>query len=345
MSALNTTLLDVLKFKGNDGREIINEVIKNNPAFTGNDTMGHSIPVAFDTISKDKFKGKYRIGNPDIDPFRIINRGFGTSQGAYEDREFSVATAGQFYRVDQALVKRDAEAGAKYLTARCIDQVEATVNAMERQFFYGGQKQNGKSSKNGFQGLQMLVDPNMVHDAKGQGAKLASMYLVYFNNRNGVTWIFGENGTMEFSEPKEILVDDPERDPNGDIRQIPVIQAHFEFYPGVAYLSRYAAGRIVNIDVSTAFETKKNREALTDEMIATAIAKWPYGAPNAIITTKAAGMMLAASRTVTTLLGANNGGDVTVQSGYAVLPSEHNGIPIAYTDALVNEEKRVVIST
>lgn len=340
MSALNVSLLDVLKFKGLNGREIVNEVIKSNPLFTGNDSMGHSIPVASDTISGDHFKGLYRIGNPEIDPFRIINSGAGMSQGNYENRRFDIANVTRYFWVDRSLMKRDAEAGAKFLAAQCANGVEAVINALEKQAIYGGQTANGTPSKDGYQGLQMAIDPEMVYDAEGTGKELASAYLIYFNNRNGVSWLFGENGTMEFSDP----VDDDIPDPKDPKKLIPVVRTNFEFYPGFAFLSRYAASRIVNIDVSSAFKTTKNRKAFTDEMIATAIAKWPYGTPNAILTTKAAGMMLAASRTVTTLVGANQGSDVTVQSGYTLLPHEHNGIPIAYSDGLINKEKRVVIS-
>jgi hypothetical protein len=346
---LNTTFLDLVKFRGMEGRDILNEVFRSNPAFTGTDLYGNKIPIASTTIPKDRFEAMYRIGNPDIDPFRIYNRGFGTSQGQYEQRRFETTIAGQYYNIDAALMKTDAEAAAKYLAARCTDILDATISAMEKQFFYGGQKDNAQKnsdpSKLGYQGLQMLIDPTMTFDAGGTGAsaKLTSAYLIDFNDRHGVTWIFGENGAMEFTDPIELLEDD-DTDPEKK-RKLPVIQSHFEFYPGVAFLSRYAASRIVNIDTQTAFTTAKNRNAFTDETIATALAKWPVGAPNAIIMTKAAGMMLAASRTVTTLVGAGAGGaDIPIQSGFVSLPKEHNGIPIAYSDALLNTEKKVTFS-
>jgi hypothetical protein len=340
---LDTTFLDIVKFRGMNGRDVINEVFKSSPAFTGVDIMGNKIPIASKTVTQTFFEGQYRIGNPDIDPFRTYNRGFGTTQGNYERRRFETAIVGEFYEVDSALIKTEPQAGADYLSARCADIIEATITALERQFFYGGQKNNSNPSALGFQGLQMLIDPEMVYDAEGgdnDGAKLTSAYLIDFNDRHGVTWVFGHEGTMEFSDPVDRLIDDP----IDSKRKIPVIQASFEFYPGVAYLSRYAASRIVNIDTQTAFKTSKNCNALTDAMIATAIAKWPVGAPNAIIMTKAAGMVLAESRRITTLVGVGqNGINVPVQSGYVSLPKDHNGIPIAYSDSLIDNEKKVTI--
>jgi hypothetical protein len=288
----------------------------------------------------------YRIGNPEIDPFRVYNSGFGTSQGEYERRRFETTIAGQFYEIDEGLMKTNPAAGAVYLANRCKDMISSTIFAMEKQFFYGGQKGkniNSTPSGMGFQGLQILIDDTMVYDAEGwdyENSQLASAYLIDFNDTSGVTWVFGKNGTMEFNDPRNQLIDDPK----DKTRKIPTIQAWFEFYPGIAFLSRYAASRIVNIDVQTAYQKKKNPEAFTDEVIATAIAKWPNSEPHAIIMTKAAGMMLAASRTVTTIVGTGtNGVDIPIRSGYTSLPKDHNGIPIAYSYALLNNEKKVTV--
>jgi hypothetical protein len=337
------TFLDVVKFKGLDGRDIIAEIFRSNPAFTGVDIMGNKIPIASRTIDEDRFEAMYKIGNPDVDPFRVYNMGFGTSQGSYERRQFQTTIAGQFYDVDAALVDNNPVSGSQYLALRAADILEATISAMERQFFYGGQNDNATTSKLGFQGLQVLVDDEMVYDAEGEN-NLTTAYLVNFNDRNGVTWIFGKNGTMEFSDPQRRL--DIKTDPAkpNEVKKMPIIEAHFEFYPGVAYLSKYAASKVVNIDTSTAYTQSKNPYALTDEMLATAIAKWPVGAPNAILMTKAAGMMLAASRTITTLVGAGEEGtNLPIKSGFVSLPKDHNGIPIAYTDALLNDEKEVEV--
>jgi hypothetical protein len=341
MPELNVSLLNILKFKGLDGaREIVNEVIKSYPAMTGNDSMGNSVPIATDTITGDHFTGLYRISNEEIDPFRVINSGAGMSQGAYESRRFEVETITRYFWCDRALMKRDPAMGAKFLTAQCQNGVEATIDALEKQFFYGGQDANSTPSKVGFQGLQSFIDPEMILDANGQGsgAKLASAYLIYFNNRNGATWLFGEEGTMSFGDPYDADIPDPK-----DAKKlIPVVMTNFEFYPGFGFLNRYAASRIANINTKTAFSVTKDRTAFTDEMIATAIAKWPFGTPNAILMPKAAGLMLAASRTVSNIVGAGaNGTDIAIQSGYTTLPTEHNGIPIAYSDKLITSEKRV----
>jgi hypothetical protein len=341
MTELNVSLLDVLKFKGLNGREIVNEVIRSNPVVTGNDSQGNSIPVASDTISGDSFKGLYRIGNPDIDPFRIINSGAGMDQGSYEVRRFDVATITRYFWVDQAIMNRDAEAGAKMLAAQCANGVEATLNAMEKQFFYGGQKDNGDPSVNGFQGLQKFIPSESVYNAGGSGSKLSSAYLINFNNRVGCSWLFGENGTMAFSDP----VDDDIPDPKNSKKMIPIIKTKFEFYPGFAFLSKFGASRICNIDTTTAFTTEKDPTKFTDEMIATAIAKWEAGTPNAIVMTKSAGMMLAASRAISTLVGVGAAGaNVPVRTGYVTLPTEHNGIPIAYSTGLIDGEKQVQFS-
>jgi hypothetical protein len=338
----NTTLLDVLKFKGLNGREIVNDVIQSNPAFTGNDVLGNEIPVAQDTISTDHFEALFRISNPDIDPFRIINSGSDMSLGSYEIRRYTLANATRFFWVDRALMHRDPESGAKFLEAQCVNGVEAVISALEKQFFYGGQKGptnqiNSTPSKNGFQGLQTFVDPSMVYNADGTGDALTSAYLVNFDAKNGCTWIFGQDGTLEFSDP----VDSDIPDPANTSKQIPVVKTMLEFYPGFAFLSRYSASRICNIDTSTAFQAVKNRAAFTDEMIATSIAKWPYGRPNAILMSRSAGMLLGASRTVQIV---TESASTTITGGYTVLPKDHAGIPIAYSDAIVNNERQVSFS-
>ena len=335
---LNHTILDVLKFKGLNGRDVINEVIASNPAYTGNDAIGNSIPVSYDTVPTETFDALYRIDNPDIDPFRKINAGAGSSKGNYETRRYHIDTVTRYFWIDQALTRRNAEAGARLLEAECANGVEAVQNGLERQFFYGGQKANSNASTLGFQGLQTLIDKDMMFNAGGTGSALASAYLVNFNTRNGVTWLFGNQGETEFGQPVEDDIPDP-KDPT---KMIPVLKTKFEFYPGLAFLSRFAASRIANIDTATAYTVAKNREAFTDEHIATAISRWPYGTPNAILMPKAAGLMLAASRTVSRVVGVGGGGgDVMVQAGFVSLPKDHDGIPIAYSNAQIIGEKLV----
>ncbi|MBP3557348.1 MAG: hypothetical protein J6K20_06545 [Thermoguttaceae bacterium] len=327
---------DILKFDGfGGGREIASEVRLNCPEFTGEDIYGNrfNIGAAQATISQDYVEGLIRKESTPVDVFRDVNEGVRTSKGEYERTLFKLYNAGSYVRCDRALIDRDKARGARLMEAEATRVLENAIRTLGTQFFYGGVEGSG-ASKKGFQGLQKFVGDDFVLDAGGSWggtSALTSAYFVRFNEVDGVSWLFGRDGRFYLSDVVEKDVPDPS-DPE---KTIPVYQQFLEFYPGFGYFSKYAAVRVANVDVSTAATPGGiSSTAFTDEHILVALEKFKGARPDALFMSRKAGILLAASRRPTIEISGT-----TISTGSVALPSEVYGVPILYTDSLVENEK------
>lgn len=330
---------DVLKFEGFEGgREIASEVRVNCPEFTGVDVYGNTFDIgrAQATIEGDRIEGLIRKETIPVDPFRLLNEGYGTSKGVYERTLFELHNAGGYIDFDRAAIDRDKGRGARLMQQEAIRVLEDATRALGKQFFYGGVANSGASEK-GFQGLQRFIDDDFVLDANGgagsdDSTALTSVYLVRFNDVDGVSWLFGRNGVFALSDVEK----DDLPDANNPGKYIPVYRQSFEFYPGFGFFSKYAAVRIANVSVATAGTPGGiSTTALTDETILIALEKMKGSRPDAIFMSRKAGVLLAASRQPSISI---NG--ATLVAGAMQLPSEVYGVPILYTDSLNSNEAR-----
>lgn len=331
---------DILRFTGfPGGQEIASEVRLNCPEFTGEDVFGTKFDVgrAQSTVDQDFVEGLIRKETTPQDPFRHVNEGLPTSKGEYERTLFALKNAGGYVRYDRALIDRDATRGAFLMRAEATRLMEDAIRALGKQFFYGSgaNATAGGASSKGFQGLEKFVSSAYTVSAGGSAAGsgdtgLSSAYFVRFSALDGVCWLFGRNGQFELSDVKEVEY----ADPSDSTRLIPYYQQCMEYYPGLAVNSQYAAVRIANIDVSTASTPASiSTTALTDKHLLVALEKFKGGRPDALFMSRAAGVLLGASRTPTI-----NVSGKSFYTGEMQIPTEIYGIPILYTDSLCGNE-------
>ena len=330
---------DVLKFGGfPGGKEIASEARVSCPEFTGVDLFGTSFDIGRGqaTGDQDYIEGLIRKEGTPADPFRNVNEGLSTSKGEYERTLFKLHNAGGYVQYDRALIDRDKVRGSRLMMTEAERVLEDAIRALGAQFFYGGTT-DGNASTKGFQGLEAFVESTNTVDAGGTAKDsgdtcLTSAYFVRFSELDGVCWLFGRNAAFNLSEIAKVEVPDPQ-DPD---KLIPMYRQQLEFYPGLAFNSKYAAVRVANIDVSTS-ETPSSLSttALTDKQLIVALDKFKDGKPDALFMSRKAGIMLAASRQPSITISGKS-----VMTGEFVVPNEVYGIPILYTDSLCGNESK-----
>lgn len=335
-----TTWSDVLKFQGFDGgKEIADEARVNCPEFTGEDAFGTRFELSRgqSVTDQDFVEGLIRKETAVPDPFRNVNEGLTASKGVYERTLFKLTNAGGFVQYDRALVDRDKNRGALLLKAEATRVLEDAIRALGIQFFYGGTADGGASEK-GFQGLEAFVDSALTVSAGGSagaGAEtgLTSAYFVRFSELNGVCWLFGRGGEFNVSDVDRAEVPDPA----DASKLIPVYRQLLEFYPGLAFNSKYAAARVANIQTSS-ISTPANisTTALTDKHLLIALDAFKGDRPDAIFMSRAAGILLGASRQPSITISGRS-----IVAGEFSVPREFYGIPILYTDSLSANEAAV----
>ncbi len=342
---LNVSLLDTLHFDGwEGGRDLVDECTVETPTISGFDKYNNrEVPISADNIDTDTLKTLVRTQLPNVDPFRYANEGVGSAKGHYEKRLIELATATYYWHCDKSIIDKYPACGGKYMRLEAEGVLKANLLAMERQFFYGNTDPDAQFSyEKGFQGLANFCSDEMTIDAGGTGPHLTTAWFVWWNPA-GVQWIYGTKGSIQLSEPELIDV----RDPRNSGRQLPAYQQRMEFYPGVSIQSRWAVGRITNIDVSSTL-IKNSRppkeiknDLISDLTMRQMINLFPIGsAPNVIYMQPAVNLLLAASRS--TVMLSNRQGGHTLH-GMATPPvPDFEGIPICYTKNIKIGEKRYV---
>jgi len=337
---MSATWHDILKFNGVGGDEIVTDVKVSCPEFTGKDLYGGSFDISKGqtTVERDVFTGVSRIDSDPPSIFKKANQGIGASKGTYERKDYRLAMAGAYYRVDADLVRIDPERGASYMKAEAVRILEDVIRKLGRQFFYGHgtNASAGGAEADGFQGLEGIVDSGQTTSAGGTVAgtsTLTSAYLVRFDQYSGVSWLFGNRGSLDVSDIETIHDYTTE---NNTTKAMTWLQQSIKLYPGLAVQSKYSLGRICNIATSTASTAGAiSTSAFTDEHIMLALEKMKER-PDVIFMSRKAGVLLGASRTNTI---AFKGASLKVAP--ISMPTEAYDVPILYTDSLINAEAQV----
>ena len=329
--------LDAVKFNGSPiFKDACAEVDVNCPEFTGSAALGSSFKLSAENVDTDVVRGTIRLEPPPTYAFRDVNEGVSPSTGAYENTEFHLYNATAFVVKDVALIERDPERGARYMQAETKSVMEGLIKGFGAQFYYGGTRL--ASEDRGFKGIQTYVEKwkdELTVSAGGAPAEsgptgLTSVYLVRFDETNGVSWLFGRGGAFSLSDPTRTTAADP-RNPT---KILPVVRQEISCYPGLAYYSKYAAARIANVQTASVGTPESiSTSALTLAHLGVAIKKM-RAKPSVILMNYSAGLLLAASIATATV-------DGTTVSLSGRLLDQYAGIPICYTDSLVDDEPRV----
>jgi hypothetical protein len=314
---MTITMLDIAKRNGHDAiTGIIEEAMKATPEVSGiHPTTRASLPGVGDarTINGTHYKTLVRTSLPTVD-FRNGNEGVTASQSTWANRLVECFTMNPRWHVDKAVADRSEDGPAMMLADEALGQIQAIIQKMGNQFFYG---RNTNGSTKGFPGLLDVYDStNMVVDAGGTTDSVStSVWAVKFGPQD-VRWVFGANGSMEPSEVELRDVDDSDGNP---------FTAYFQemfLYPGlqVGQPDRCVA-RIKKL-------TTDSGKGLTDARLSSLMAKFPVGVrPDAIFLTNRSLYQLRDSRTATSEDGRE-----------APLPMTYDGVPLVPTQSILNTE-------
>ncbi len=335
---LNVALTDVVKFDGFDGgQELLDECMESCPTVSGYDVIyNRQVPIAVEETDEDVIKSMVRTGLPKIQPFRIANKGVKPGKGEYEKRLIELATCSSLWQCDKSIIDKNKSRGARYMEEEGKGIIRANIISLEKQFFYGRRTDHGGTDI-GFQGLHDFCDPKRVHDAGGTGASLASIWFVFWGLGNGVSWVYGRNGSITLSDPELETVYDE------DGGQFKAYKQFMEFYPAVKMMHKDAVYRIANIDVSTANQGTINRTILDDVTMRRALMSFHSSMrPKAIYMPRQCGLLLAASRNTVSIANAKGTGAIIGVDPPP--PDNFDGIPIVYCDQLLTNEPRYLAS-
>jgi hypothetical protein len=300
------TLLDIAKANGSDAVVgLIEEGARAHPELT-------LAPAR--TIKGLNYKTLVRTAVPTGSSFRDANEGVAASKGTYENRLVEAYIFNRRWECDKAVADAYEDGAAAYIAIEGGAQVEAGMQDLATQFYYGS-AQGGQAK--GFPGLLAAYDAtNMVVDAGGTTAGTgSSVWAVRFGPKH-VTWVWGLNGQLALSDVREESV----LDAGGTNRFTAYVQEILA-RPGLQVGSIYSVGRIKKL-------TADSGKGLTDDLLASLLGKFPVGnRPDVFLMSRRSLMQLQNSRTATNATGAP-----------APIPTEAFGVPIAPTDAILDTE-------
>ena len=218
---------------------------------------------------------------------------------------------------DIAVAKGYAKGVDAYMAMQAQKALKAAFFNLEKQLLYG----TGNDA-NGFTGIANTLDnldDSMVINATGteSGTIKTSVFLIRAADED-IAFILGSGGNVELSEVYKAAA---AGSATGTYTQL---RMDISGYVGMQMGSIYIAGRIVNI-------TNESGKGLTDDLIATALSKFPSGrGATHIVMNRDALAMLRDSRTATNATGAP-----------APFPTDSFGFPIVVTDAVSSAESLV----
>lgn len=273
------TLLDIAKANGSDAVVgLIDETTKVHPELR----MG-----AARTIKGLNYKTLVRValGNSS-GSFRNANEGVAPHVHTYENRLVETYILNPRWQCDKAVADAHEDGALSYIHQEAEGTLEGEMQALSKQFYYG----TGTGHAKGNPGLIDMYDAtNMVVDANGTTANTgSSVWLVRFGPKH-VQWVWGNNGQLE---PSDIRIESVAMGTDPETYMDAYVQT-FLGRPGLQVGSLQSVVRIKKL-------TADSGKGLTDDLIATALAKFPAGTtPDAIFMSMRSLGQLQASRTAT----------------------------------------------
>lgn len=303
---MTITLLDIAKANGSDQvTGLIEETTRKHPELT-------LVPAR--TIKGIMYKTLVRTGLPTVG-FRDANEGTDPTKSAYENRLVETYVMSPRIFADKAVADRYEDGAAAYIAMEAAGHVEAAMQLLSRQFYYG---RTSPGHAKGYPGLMQSLDAtNMEVDATGSTASTgSSVWGVKFGPKD-VTWVWGNNGSLDFSEVDERDAED------ADGKKYNAYFTELLAYPGLQVGNRYAVGRIRDL-------TEDSGKGLTDALLASLLGKFEENLgvlPDVLFMTPRSRRQLQASRTAYSPTGAP-----------ANVPDDFEGVPIVTTNGLTNTE-------
>lgn len=198
MASTFPTLLDMAKRNNRDRAvPLIAETSKWIPEVTGKDGRGNSIPGVglTRTISGINYHTLVRTSNPTVG-FRDVNQGVQSSVSTYENRLVETFILNARWEADKALADRNEDGPDDYITDEAMAIMEAVMQLLGIQFFYGRTTGDGK----GHPGLVDFINAAYTQNgvtpgSPGTGGQCGSVWFVKFGITD-VIWVWGKNGEL-----------------------------------------------------------------------------------------------------------------------------------------------------
>jgi len=299
------TLLDIAKANGCDKVVgLIDETTKAYPEVRDGQAR---------TIKGINFKTLIRTALPTVG-YRNANEGTAATKGTYANRLVECFIMNPRIEADKAVADAYEDGAQAWLALEGEGVLQAAFGTLAKQFYYGATTAGG-DSKGGPGLIDSLDTTNMVVDAGGTTADTCSSVWAVKYGGTYVQWVYGLNGQLMLSDPREETIYDTNNNPLDGYVQSMLAR------PGVQCGNRTCVGRIKKL-------TADSGKGLTDALIGSLLAKFPAGiVPDVLLMTKRSQEQLRASRTATNATGAP-----------APIPTDAFGIPIGVTDGILNTE-------
>ena len=334
------TILDVTKRKGNDQEiGLLEDSLIYAPELGS--IMGRPI---VGTQFKTVHRGLPTVG------FRIPNNGSDTIKSTYRQDLKECAFIDAQLQVDTALIDAEGSGGGPEGTIEDLQYDEAMGAIMGAYIAVGTQMYYGTNADaNGFAGISALC-PNLnaaknlnpcVVGAGGTTASVQSSAYFIWENIRGAHFIFGKNRGIQMMPEWRI-----QQVLGQNSKPLTASVNNIQGWLGFAANHPLSVGRIGNINKAT------DSKPLTDALVAQFLSYLPLymraevnanvngagpqkiGGGLKIMMNGITGYGLQASRTAVT----DAAGGVDGAQRYPKLPQETNGVPIVYTDSIVNTE-------
>lgn len=311
------TMLDIAKLNGNDKAiGLIEEGLKVCPELA-------NIPGR--QVKGTSYTTVRRTNRPTVG-FRGANEGVDVSKSTFEKVVAQMYILSGIVRVDKAIADADEEGPEHLQSIEAAGIAEGLLETVGKQVWYGT-----GADKNGFEGLQSLLGTELASNGgrtivsdTTSGSGNTSVYLVRYGEKDGLSFDFGANSTLDMSEFRTETVTE-------NNKSYAAYVADITGWIGMRLASAEAALRIANV------RAENGKSGISDAIVAEALSYWTGRAPDAVYMNRKAAFLLQKSRSVTLVQGTQ--GKLSSAFGpFAPAPTEVQGIPIVVTDAIGDAE-------
>ena len=312
------TVLDMAKRNGRDRAvPLIQETSKWIPEVTGMTADGRQLKGVGTsrTIKGQSYKTLVRTKNPTVG-FRNANQGVTPSAGEYENRTVETFILNPRWECDKAVADMSEDGPDAYIADEAIAIMEAAMQALGRQFFYG---RNTVGDGKGFPGLVDAVNSAYTKSATGTAGQCTSVWFVKFGVGD-VCWVWGENGALTIPDKRIETIYRADAGTTTPLKPLDGYVQSLLAYPGLQVGSIRSIGRLSNVSAETG-------KTLTDALLYQTVALMDV-VPDVCFMNKTALEQLRESRTTFNATGAPAPMPVDVAGG----------IPVAVTQSLTMTE-------
>lgn len=303
------TLLDVAKRRETDATiGLVEDIATYAPELA---TIGGRL------VAGTHYRARVRTALKSNGAFRSANEGLNVGSSTYEQKRFDCYYFDSQIRVDEAVLKSataDGDSPEMLLADEASGAVKASMISLGAQFYTGT-----TADAKGFPGLTSFLNTSQDINASGSGN---TVWLINASLQ-GIHFIWGNNNGLVMGDwSRQALLDSSSKQYFGMVNNL-------SGYIGLSCASKYAVGRVKNVD---------STHAATDALIAECIAAFPVGfKPNLILMNRSAALYLQKARSFTSVTNAAPGRGRESATGsdvFAAHPTESNGLPIVVTDSI-----------